>query len=157
MKRFLGMAPRTAVPAVSGVLVLIALIAATPVSAQPPPDAPRPIDSCTASLTLDPPVIPFIGGRPVELRVSGLEPGAAYHIFVGSRFFGGGLASGDGAAVNVIVVETLTAARLDVQVATTGRCAVATLTVVGPLRVRCETLTIDGFLPLCPIPVRGAQ
>jgi hypothetical protein len=134
------------------IVVALGMLALAPTaSAQPPPTMPTPSDMCTATLTLNPTTVAFAGQRAVDLSASGFEPGALYSVFVGGRYFGGGIISSDGTGATSIVVDALVAATPEVQVATNGRCAVATLTIVGPLRVGCEPMIIDGFVNVCPL------
>lgn len=144
-----GRWPRTALFAAA----VFALLSLTPaVSAESLPESPRPPESCSASLTLTPSVTAFASEEPVELRVGGLEPHAQYRVFVGNRPIAEGFVAGDGTATTALFLNTLVAANVPVQVATSGRCAQAALTVVGPLRIRCEPIVVNGVL-FCSLPV----
>lgn len=130
--------------------VVMGVVATVPAASAQAPTAPMPNDTCTAKLTLDPATIP-IGGRPgVSLLLSGFEPGALYSVFVGSHYFGGGIIGSDGTGATGIFVDAFAAAAPTIQATTSGRCAVATLTIVGPLRVSCDPVIVDGIIIACP-------
>jgi hypothetical protein len=150
MKWIRSFAVRTAGP-ILAVTVAFGALATVPTAGAQAPASPKPNDSCTAKLTLDPPTIP-IGGNPgVGLLLSGFEPGALYSVFVGNHYFGGGIIGSDGTGATGIFVDTFAAAAPTVQATTSGRCAVATLTIVGPLRVSCDPVIVDGVIIACPL------
>lgn len=151
-RRLAGRALLASAVAAAAALAMLAVTATA--SAETLPDAPRPPESCTASLTLTPSVIVFTRDEPVALQVSGLEPHAEYRVFAGDRVVAGGFVAGDGTATPSIVVNTLVAASVPVQVVTAGRCAAATLTVAGPLRIICDPVIVSGGLILCPLRLR---
>jgi hypothetical protein len=136
---------------VVAVVVALGVLAGVPAASAQAPTAPMPNDTCTAKLTLDPSTIP-IGGNPgVSLLLSGFEPGALFSVFVGSHYFGGGIIASDGTGATGIFVDAFTAAAPTVQATTSGRCAVATLTIAGPLRVSCDPVIVDGIIIACPL------
>jgi hypothetical protein len=137
---------------VAGAIVLAGMGMVPAASAQAP-TSPMPNDACTAKLTLDPSTISAGGERGVSLLLSGFEPGALFSVFVGSTYFGGGRISSDGTGAAGIFVDAVTAAAPKVQATTGNRCAVATLTIVGPLRVSCDPVIVDGIIVACPFMV----
>lgn len=140
---------RVAGPIVAGVIVLAGMGIVPTASAQAP-TSPMPNDACTAKLTLDPSTISAGGERGVGVLLSGFEPGALFSVFVGSHYFGGGRISSDGTGAAGIFVDAVTAAAPKVQATTGNRCAVATLTIVGPLRVNCEPVIVNDIIIACP-------
>ncbi|MGD9895245.1 MAG: hypothetical protein AB7U18_28495 [Dehalococcoidia bacterium] len=110
-----------------------------------------PNESCTATLTLDPPIIAIGDDSGVGVLASGFEPGAFFSVFVGSHFFGSGTIGSDGTGATSIFIDAVTAAAPVVQVTTGSRCAVATLTIAGPLRVSCDPVIVAGIIIACPL------
>lgn len=138
---------------VAGLIVAVVIglagIAIVPAASAQAPTSPMPNDACTAKLTLDPSTISAGSQRGVGLLLSEFEPGALFSIFVGSTYFGGGRISSDGTGAAGIFVDAVAAAAPKVQVSTGNRCAVATLTIVGPLRVSCDPVIVDGIIVAC--------
>jgi hypothetical protein len=132
--------------AVAAVLAAF-LLAGT--AAADPPTAPRPADSCTAQMTLAP--NPLLGGGPTAAfaTVTGLEPGAPYNVFLGTQLTTNGVADLDGTTRVTLLLNPLVSVAINVQVATTSRCAVGTLVVGAPLHVECASFVSAGSSLVC--------
>ncbi|MGH2599597.1 MAG: hypothetical protein ACRDJ9_09435 [Dehalococcoidia bacterium] len=137
------MAAASAAAAVLAAFLLVGTAAADP------PTTPRPADSCTAQMTIMP--NPLLGGRPTEAfaTVTGLEPGAPYNVFLGTELTSNGVADLDGTAHVTLLLNPLVSVAINVQVATTTRCAVGTLVVGAPLHVECASFVNAGLSQIC--------
>ena len=114
-------------------------------TAQSAPSTPQPASSCSGQAMAGPQ--PMLAGdfRELEVRASGLDPAAAFALFVEGSLVATGMTSGDGTVAVALVLRPLVAAVLDVQVTTAGRCAATTLTVIGPRRApACVIITVAG-------------
>ena len=125
-------------------ILAAALLLTSPAEAQSPPSSPQPSASCTGRASAGPQPVLAGDEREIELLASGLDPSAAYVVFIEGNIVATGMTSGDGRVGLALVLRPLVAAVLDVQVATAGRCAATTLTVIGPRRAPvCVVITVQ--------------
>jgi len=131
------------------IAAIVGAFCLTSIAAADPPTTPRPADSCTAQMTLAP--NPLLGGGPTEAfaTVTGLEPGAPYNVFLGTQLTTNGVADLDGTARVTLLLNPLVSVAINVQVATTSRCAVGTLIVGAPLHVECASFVTAGSSLIC--------
>jgi hypothetical protein len=130
------MSLRLFLPAI--VAAVLATVAGAGIAAAQTPTSPRASSTCTGTLVLTPSVVTasVFPGAEVTIAASGLEPDAAYTIFIGGMPFASATTNNAGTTSGSIFVR-LVAPAIDVQVTTAGRCAAATLRVAVPLIVSC--------------------
>jgi hypothetical protein len=130
------MSLRLLLPAV--VAAVLATVAGATMADAQVPTSPRAATTCTGTLVLTPSVVSafVFPGAEVTIAASGLEPNAAYTIFIGGMPYASATTNSAGTTSGSIFVR-LVAPVIDVQVTTAGRCAAATLRVAVPLVLPC--------------------
>jgi hypothetical protein len=137
--------------------VVLATMAIGAIANAQAPITPRTSTTCAGTLTLTPSIVfpsAFSPGTEIMIAASGLEPGAAYTIFVGGAPYASATTSNAGTTSGSVFVRPV-APTIEVQVATTNTCASATLSFAVPAATVCvPVVTVTPFGPVttfsCP-------